>query len=102
MTIRENNGVLRSDRTPETATRTAHGRWHVSWLPDHILTRDQAYCAMMLDETLSDPNGVGDEWAWAQAEVMADQIGITLRETIVELNLKMLERDSFDLQGDAA
>ena len=96
MTLELTNWLITSDITPETAryVPTVDGdSWLLSWLPGRILTRDQAISAMVLDETLSDPNPEDYVIALELAAIRAEDLGLDLPQAIVLLHARILERD---------
>ncbi|UGT43246.1 hypothetical protein LTV02_07620 [Nocardia yamanashiensis] len=93
MTLQSTDDLITSDRTPEFAIRIPGGEhWLVTWLEDRELSREQAIGAMILDETLSDPATAAAELGLELAAVHAEQLGLDLREAVLRLSLRMLER----------
>ncbi|MEV6559584.1 ABC transporter C-terminal domain-containing protein [Nocardia sp. NPDC051756] len=86
---------ITSDASPECASRITHrGRpaWRLSWLPDRILTLEQARAGMELDELLSDPENVNDYAAMARADVCAGTIGMLRAHVVILLARRMAAR----------
>jgi hypothetical protein len=67
--------------TPHTARRTADG-WEATWLPGHVLTRDQAAAAVTIAElAATTPQRVLDDPAapvWARLNDWAAELRLTL------------------------
>lgn len=96
MTLHITTTLIASTVTPETAASIPApegGAWALSWLPDQPLTREQAIGAMVLDETLSDPQAAHAEFAMELAAFRAADLGLTLREVVLRLCARMVERD---------
>jgi hypothetical protein len=96
MTLHITERLITSTVTPETAHRiplAEGGMWVLSWLPDRVLTRDQAISGLVLDETLSVPDTVHTEFAMELAAFRAADLGLTPREVVLRLCARMLERD---------
>ncbi|AYF78912.1 hypothetical protein D7D52_10730 [Nocardia yunnanensis] len=87
MALETTHQTVTSDRTPERAFRTglSADSWQLSWLPDRLLTFEQARNGVVLDEILSDPAPADPEQALELAELLADDLGLTLREVVVLL-----------------
>ncbi|WP_067814332.1 hypothetical protein [Nocardia inohanensis] len=86
--------LIISDRTPEFAVRIpADDIWMLTWLLGHALTREQAISAMTLDETLSDPAIAAGDLALELAAMHAEVLGLDLREAVLRLSVRMLERE---------
>ncbi|QIS05513.1 hypothetical protein F5X71_27220 [Nocardia brasiliensis] len=86
---------MTSDTTPEYASRTAdHGdkAWCLSWLPQRLLTFEQARAGMELDELLSDPESVHDGMALALADNCAGRIGLLREQAVLLLAKRMAAR----------
>ncbi|MBA4854293.1 hypothetical protein [Nocardia farcinica] len=95
MTVHETAWTMTSDVTPEWACReTGDGprRWRLSWLPDRLLTREQARAGMELDELLSDPAAVGDRFAHARMAERADRLGILWEHALILISKRILTR----------
>lgn len=95
MTVDTTDWTMISDITPESAYRqTGSGAavWRLSWLPDRLLTREQALAGMELDEILSDPDIVHDRHAHADAAVLAGRVGIIWEQAVILLSKRMLAR----------
>ncbi|MFC9999325.1 hypothetical protein [Nocardia sp. NPDC127526] len=86
---------ISSDLTPEIAVCAIDSTdvWILSWLSERELTRDQAISGMALDEILSDPEPADSEQALAMAAVHAAELGISLREVVVRLSVRVAQRD---------
>ncbi len=96
MTLHITDRSITSTVTPETAhwIPTAEGgTWVLSWLPDRLLTREQAISGLVLDEALSTPETIEAEFAMELAAFRAADLGLTLREVVLRLCARMLERD---------
>lgn len=96
MTLHITDRLITSTVTPETAHRipiTEGGMWVLSWLPDRLLTRNQAISGLVLDETLSVADTAHAEFAMELAAFRAADLGLTLREVVLRLCARMLERD---------
>ncbi|BEK90675.1 hypothetical protein NSERKGN1266_66260 [Nocardia seriolae] len=99
--------TIRSDKTPEMAVRTALSMdsWVLTWLPNRLLTLEQACDGMTLDETLSDPAPANPEEALEMAALLAAEIGLMLPEVVVLLWDRSVERErrranrGFELPG---
>ncbi|MGQ4598863.1 hypothetical protein [Nocardia sp. R6R-6] len=90
------DSIITSDITPETArplSISAGAAWELSWLPTVALTRDQAVIGMVLDETLSDPDSVTNDLALELAAARAAELGISLRDVLLRLYVRIAERD---------
>ncbi|WP_327144133.1 hypothetical protein [Nocardia sp. NBC_01327] len=87
--------LITSDVTPEIALRstTSEDEWVLSWLPDRSLTLEQAVSGMVLDEILSDPELADGELALELAAFRAAELGVTLREVVLQLAIRMAQRD---------
>ncbi|MTE15974.1 hypothetical protein [Nocardia aurantiaca] len=79
--------VIRSDKTPEMAIRTtpSDDSWRLTWAPDRLFSLEAACHAMLLDEILSDPDPEDLDQALEVAELLAGELGFTLREVLVRL-----------------
>ena len=91
MTIYESSRSMTSSSTPDEWAWRVAGReepaWQLSWLPAR-LTREQAWAGMELQEILSHPGSASDH----DAQVRADQLGITVRQALHLLHQRMLDR----------
>ncbi|MGV9410080.1 hypothetical protein ACWDOP_09205 [Nocardia sp. NPDC003693] len=89
-------GLVTSDITPEIAWQISASDhvWMLSWLPERRLTRHAAISGMVLDEVLSDPALADPDFALALAEARAGELGMTLREVVERLALRVLQRDA--------
>ncbi|QLY29298.1 hypothetical protein [Nocardia huaxiensis] len=104
MALQITDRLITSTVTPETAYWTATssgGHWELTWLPDHPLTRDQAVSGMVLDEILSAPDAVTAEFAMELAEIRAAELGISLKDVVLRLCARMVERDLLGQNKDA-
>ncbi|WP_039794134.1 hypothetical protein [Nocardia araoensis] len=91
------DSIITSDITPETAKLlpfSSDSAWELSWLPMVALTREQAVSGMVLDEMLSDPGALTSDLALELAAIRAAELGITLREVLLRLYVRITERDS--------
>ncbi|WP_405133175.1 hypothetical protein [Nocardia sp. NBC_01388] len=87
--------LITSDVTPEIALRSTASadEWILSWLPDRSLTLEQAVSGMVLDEILSDPELDDGGLAFELAAFRAAELGVTLREVVLQLAIRMAQRD---------
>lgn len=88
MTIYVTQWSMTSDITAESAHRLAGEwakSWRLSWLPDRLLTRDQAMAGMDLAEIFSTQDFRHDSTVRARAFVCAGQLGIPLELIGLEL-----------------
>ncbi|MET8777020.1 hypothetical protein ABZV58_18615 [Nocardia sp. NPDC004654] len=92
MTIQTTEWTMISDLTPESAYRDGADAWRLSWLPGRVLSREQAFAGMELDELLSDPDMVHDRIAHAHAAERADRLGILLDHAIILLHKRIVAR----------
>ncbi|WP_330184519.1 hypothetical protein OHB26_13535 [Nocardia sp. NBC_01503] len=60
----------------ERLPRDDEARWRVSWLPERLLTRDQALAAMELVELLYDTTRPADDEARSAIAAAAELLGI--------------------------
>ncbi|MFD8244093.1 hypothetical protein [Nocardia sp. NPDC059691] len=91
------DSIITSDITPETARLLPYSSdtgWELSWLPTVTLTREQAVSGMVLDEMLSDPGTLASDLALELAAMHAAELGITLREVLLRLYVRITERDN--------
>ena len=72
--------LMFSDATPHTA-REDGGRWEVSWLPGHALTRNQAITAMMIAVTVAGSVESGD-LRWLHVQGWADELGLNPADAV--------------------
>lgn len=91
MTIFCTEWALTSDITPEFARRVAGspGWWGLSWLPERVVSFEQAWAGMVLDEIVSDPRLVSDRMALAYAATQADTLGVVWEQAVVRLSRRM-------------
>jgi hypothetical protein len=95
MNVHATEWTMISDITPESAYRTngpGDRNWRLSWLPDRLLTREQAFAGMELDEILSNPAGVHDRIAQAEATKRADTVGIIWEQAVILLSKRIVAR----------
>ncbi|MFQ6396349.1 hypothetical protein ACLMAJ_23100 [Nocardia sp. KC 131] len=95
MNVHTTEWTMISDLTPESAYRTTgpgSAVWLLSWLPDRLLTREQALAGMELDEILSDPRGVHDHHAQSEASERADILDILWEQAVILLSKQILVR----------
>jgi hypothetical protein len=88
VTIHITHWSMTSDITPETAQRVADKwakSWRLSWLPDRLLTREQALAGMDLAEIFSTQDFRLDSTAQTRAFCCAGQLGIPLERIGLEL-----------------
>jgi len=74
MSIGMTGDTMNCNATGHTAHRDQSG-WHVSWLPDRALTRNQAITAMVLGEAAARDPRPGDR-IWAHAGAWAAELGL--------------------------
>ncbi|WP_157554860.1 hypothetical protein [Nocardia crassostreae] len=88
---------ITSDLTPEIAVCAVDSSevWVLSWLSERELTRSQAISGMALDEILSDPEPADGEQALAMAAAHAAELGLSLREVVVRLAVRVAQRDLY-------
>ncbi|MFI9410151.1 hypothetical protein [Nocardia gamkensis] len=76
--------------TPEVAVRMADGirgqRWVLSWLPQRVLTRQQAFSGMVLDEILTDPAELDSATMMLILAELAADLTMPLEEVLVRLS----------------
>lgn len=95
MTVMATEWTMISDLSPESAYResvSATAGWRLSWLPDRLLTREQAMAGMELDEILSDLDSVHDRHAHADAAILAGTVGIIWEEAVIRLSRRIVAR----------
>lgn len=94
MTIYQSSRSMTSSSTPEWAWRIA-GReepaWQLSWL-SIWLTREQALAGMELAEILGRPDLALDRSAQRRAAALADQLGTTVQQALIQLHQRMHDR----------
>ncbi|MFC6010365.1 hypothetical protein [Nocardia lasii] len=99
MTIHDTDDTLRSDRTPEFAQRVDGEHWRLSWLPEHPLSREQAWAGMELDELASDLTAAHDRLVHAQISARADILGIMWQQALIKLAKNMAARERGEQPG---
>ncbi|MGY1898324.1 hypothetical protein [Nocardia gipuzkoensis] len=76
--------------TPEVAVRMADGirgqRWVLSWLPQRVLTRQQAFSGMVLDEILTDPDDLDSATMMLLLTELAADLAMPLEEVLFRLS----------------
>lgn len=90
------DSIITSDITPENARLLSISpgeAWELSWLPTVALTREQAVNGMVLDELLSDPGTAANDLALEVAAIRAAELGISLRDVLLRLYLRIAQRD---------
>lgn len=90
------DSIITSDITPENArllSISTGEAWELSWLPTVTLTREQAVNGMVLDELLSDPGTAASDLALEVATIRAAELGISLRDVLLRLYLRIAQRD---------
>ncbi|MBF6334995.1 hypothetical protein IU450_03750 [Nocardia abscessus] len=90
------DSIITSDITPESArllSFSSGAAWELSWLPTVTLTREQAVSGMVLDEMLSDPGTLTSDLALELAAIRAAELGISLRDVLIRLYIRIAERD---------
>ncbi|MEV6773604.1 hypothetical protein AB0N05_33725 [Nocardia sp. NPDC051030] len=88
--IYENSRSITSSISPEWARRLAgleEPAWKLSWRPEPLLTREQARAAIKLAEMCG-----GHEEPGESAELIAEQLGTTLKHVMAVLQRRMMER----------
>ncbi|MEV0032624.1 hypothetical protein [Nocardia sp. NPDC050793] len=88
MTIYVTDWSMTSDCTNESAQRVADKwpkSWRLSWLPDRLLTREQALAGMDLAEIVSTQTYRHDRLAHLRAVHYAGQLGIPLEQILLGL-----------------
>ncbi|MET9026075.1 hypothetical protein ABZW96_10660 [Nocardia sp. NPDC004168] len=91
------DSIITSDITPEKAwllPLPSGAAWELSWLPSVSLTREQAMSGMVLDEILSDPGTLTNDLALELAAIHAAELGVTLRDVLIRLYIRITERDA--------
>ncbi|MEU1998990.1 hypothetical protein ABZ511_31540 [Nocardia gamkensis] len=91
------DSIITSDISPEIArlvSSSSGAAWELSWLPSVVLTRGQAVTGMVLDEMLSDPGTLTSDLALELAAMHAAELGVTLREVLIRLYVRITERDN--------
>ncbi|GAB2633985.1 hypothetical protein [Nocardia goodfellowii] len=92
-TLREGSSSITSSITPESAWRDAEtGTWHLSWLPDRPLTREQARAGMELDELLSDTDSVHNRTVHDRIAALAGQLDMLWQQAVILLSKRYIER----------
>lgn len=82
--------LMTSDQTPHTAQWSQHaaadgkGAWVVSWLPQRLLTRDQAITAMTLAEVVATQDVSTGPWL-LHVEGWAGELGLTAQQAVALL-----------------
>nr|WP_042184414.1 hypothetical protein [Kibdelosporangium sp. MJ126-NF4]CTQ94204.1 hypothetical protein [Kibdelosporangium sp. MJ126-NF4] len=64
-----------SDDTEHYAWRTSEG-WNVTWLPDRVLSRNEAVTAMSIAEVCARNPDIADE-IWRHVWMWLDELGLT-------------------------
>ena len=83
--------AMRSTDTPHTAHRQLSASWTVTWLPDRILSRDQAISAMTIAETVgaiapdADPGTYNSQF-WTLVDSLAGELGLTGPDAIARVS----------------
>ncbi|MEU6833119.1 hypothetical protein ABZ894_31125 [Nocardia beijingensis] len=95
MALHITDSIITSDITPETARLLSScAAWELSWLPTVALSREQAISGMVLDEMLSDPGTLTSDLALELAAIRAADLGVTLRDVLLRLYVRITERDN--------
>ena len=81
MGIKIDNNSMRSDETAHTATHAQGGGiardvWRVSWLPGHLLTRNEAITAMTLAEAIDGTAVTTEDKIWPHITGWAAELGM--------------------------
>ena len=69
------------------------GGWRVTWLPDQLLTRDQAVTAMMLAEAVACTTLTSEHRLWPHIDAWAAQLGLSGPAAVVASSLPVGEVD---------
>ncbi|RBO94109.1 hypothetical protein [Nocardia puris] len=88
MTMFVTDWTITSDLTDHTAHRVAEkwpNSWRLSWLPDRLLTREQALAGMDLAEIISTRTHRLDQTAQLRAVHLAGQLGIPFEQIMLGL-----------------
>ncbi|MEW1737986.1 hypothetical protein AB0346_18715 [Nocardia beijingensis] len=76
--------------SPEVAIRMADGirgqRWALSWLPGRVLTRQQAFSGMVLDEILTDPHELDSTTMMLVMAELAAELSMSLEQALLRLS----------------
>ncbi|MGY2093068.1 hypothetical protein [Nocardia gipuzkoensis] len=76
--------------SPEVAIRMADGirgqRWALSWLPGRVLTREQAFSGMVLDEILTDPHELDSATMMLVMAELAAELSMSLEQVLLRLS----------------
>ncbi|WP_039804124.1 hypothetical protein [Nocardia araoensis] len=76
--------------SPEVAIRMADGirgqRWALSWLPGRVLTRQQAFSGMVLDEILTDPHELDSATMMLVMAELAAELSMSLEQALLRLS----------------
>ncbi len=85
MTLKIDDTAMSSDRTAHTA-RYAPDRngWEVSWLPGQTLDRNSAITAMVLADTITDPDLHEGHRLWPHIQSWAGELGLTAPDAIAK------------------
>lgn len=84
MSIIVTDALMNSASTPHVAHRQGNGTWHVSWLPDRTLTRDQALTAMKLAEAIDTGLERGNRH-WPNIDGWAAELGMSSPAEIIRV-----------------
>ncbi|MEV6067308.1 hypothetical protein AB0L82_12205 [Nocardia sp. NPDC052001] len=86
----ESSRSITSSACPEWARRRndrAEPAWELSWWPERLFTLEQAQAGMELAELCSSPEEPG-----ARAEVLARELGTSVKHVMAVLHQRMMER----------
>jgi hypothetical protein len=76
MALTVTSKLMRSTETSHIG-RFTDGGWTVSWLPDRVLSEDDAGVAMVIAETAAGGIWQPDDPRWPALEALASRLGLT-------------------------
>ncbi|HZN71534.1 MAG TPA: hypothetical protein VFC00_07610 [Micromonosporaceae bacterium] len=71
----------------------APGEWRVTWLPDRLLTRNQAVTAMVLAEAVAATTVTSEHRLWPHIDAWAAELGLSGPAAVVAASLPVGEVD---------
>jgi hypothetical protein len=80
--------LMTSDQTPHTARWSQHaaadgrGAWIASWLPQRLMSHNQAITAMTLAEMATTGDLLPTSWWWPHVEGFAAELHITPQRAV--------------------
>ncbi|WP_433622110.1 hypothetical protein [Nocardia sp. CA-120079] len=82
---------ITSTTSPETALRmgdaaTGEERWSLTWLPEKVLTRQQAISAMVLDDIISHPDELDSATMMLVLTELVAELAMPLEQALVRLS----------------